>query len=76
MENLNTKKRTGYYQADNINGVMFYGKLMEDSDVDIIPPKDFFESLDTLDDDEIIYTFIGPEDAETLATIESEYGIN
>jgi hypothetical protein len=67
--------KAGYYEADTINGVSFYGEFMEDPNVDIMSANDFHNSLDTVEETETIYAFFGPEDQETWERVNEEYGI-
>ncbi len=66
--------KIGYYSADTTNGVSFYDDLM-DLDVDIMSVRDFRDSLDTLEEGEIIYTFFDQGEAELFDEIKREYGI-
>ena len=67
--------KVGYYEADTITGVTFYGALMEDPNTDIMDANDFYKSLDTVEEAETIYAFFGPEDKEIWEKINEEYGI-
>jgi hypothetical protein len=67
--------KKGYYQADTANGVQYYDVLM-DLDVDIMSTLDFYESLDTLEDNKTIYTFFDRSEQEMYDKIKKEYGIN
>lgn len=68
--------KIGYYKADSINGVWFYGEYLDEPEAKVWSPYDFYDLLPVVGDDEEITTFIGTEDNEAFEAIEREYGIN
>jgi len=72
--------KKGYYSADTASGVMFYDTVMDIEDAEILDPWPFYESLEVLEDDNIIYGFFDTEDPErddlsVLRGIKEEFGI-
>ena len=70
--------KKGYYQANTVNGVSFYDTTM-DFNVEILSADEFYDELECLCDEEIIYGFFddfGTHDMEVLKKIADEYGIN
>jgi ferritin len=75
MNNL----KTGYYQADNQNGISFIGDILEDENQDVTDIKTFIDCLDTLDNNEMLLTFFDAEnsdDLEILEELQEKYGIH
>lgn len=69
--------KTGYYQADKINGVTYVGELLNsDSDPNVYIPVLFYNLLSDLGQEEIIFTYIGEYDSVIFDIIRREYGIN
>lgn len=68
------KFKRGYYQADTINGVTFYG-YMDNLDADIMSPRDFYDSLRLLESGKTIYAGFDIEDQGVWEEIDAEYGI-
>lgn len=68
--------KTGYYQADTINGVTFYGTELENNNTEISTPRHFADGLKNLGDDETIIAFFSEAEAEILQEIAEEYGIH
>jgi len=69
--------KTGYYQADQQNGVSFIGDILEDKNQDVLMPTSLFaECLDDLAEDEIIVSFFDASAFYILEKIEKDYGIN
>ena len=68
--------KTGYYQADTINGIHFLGELLENPETELTAPSDFAGSLDALKDDEIIVAFFDESNKEIFDSINDEYGIH
>jgi hypothetical protein len=64
-----------YLVADVIDGVSIHGTI-DYPDVDVLSPKLFYECLNDLGDDEVIYTYVGGDDEELFDKIDNEYGIN
>ena len=64
--------KTGYYTADSVNGVHYYGVVL-DIDADVLEPKEFYKHLK---DGNTIYTFFAASDEEIFNKIDSEYGID
>jgi hypothetical protein len=72
MSNL----KTGYYQADNNNGVTFIGDILEDENQDVMPASLFKDCLSSLGNSESIVSFFDCSNFDILEQIEEEYGIN
>ena len=66
----------GYYKADNIRGVYYYGDIFSEIDEEVISARDFQSSLKDLGGGKSIITFIDESTQEILDEIEAEYGIN
>jgi len=71
-----TTLKIGYYQADTANGVTFIGDILEDAEQDVLPVGLFAESLEDLEDGEIIVAFFDVETFGILENIEKHYSIN
>jgi len=71
-----TTLKTGYYQADTANGVSYIGDILENSEQDVLPAGLFAESLEDLEDGEIIVAFFDMETFGILENIEKHYSIN
>ncbi len=72
------KFKAGYYRADTVNGVSFVerGLFIDNPDAEILPVRDFIDSLDTLNNGEIIWAFIEEYQEESWCEINNEYGIS
>jgi hypothetical protein len=66
----------GYYKADKISCVYYYGDIFCEIDEEVMSPRDFQSSLKNLGDDESIITFIDESTQEILDEIEAEYGLH
>ena len=66
----------GYYKADNIRGVYYYGDVFSGIDEEVMSARDFQSSLKDLGGGKSIITFIDESTQEILDEIEAEYGIN
>ena len=71
-----TLMKKGYYTADSITGVSFYGDHFDEPETEVMPAQLFYESLPTVKIDETIVTFIEESDIQVLEAIDDEYGIN
>ena len=67
--------KSGYYQADTTSGVIFYDYAMDNPDVDIMSPRDFYDSLRSLEYGKTIYAGFDIEDQGVWEEINKEYGI-
>ena len=65
----------GYYKADKINGVYYYGDIFCELDEGVMSARDFQSSLKNLGDGESIITFIDESTQEILDEIEAEHGV-
>lgn len=65
--------KTGFYCADEINGVYFFGKSLDEPEIDVFTPRMFYDAL--LYTQEPIYTFLDVEHEEIYDLIVEEYGI-
>ena len=65
----------GYYKADKINGVYYYGDVFYEIVEEVMSAPDFQSSLKDLVDGESIITFIDESTQEILDEIEAEQGV-
>ena len=68
--------KTGYYKADTINGVYFYDELLDEPKTNVLSVRDFIDSLNSVQDNEVITTFISIENIDEYNEIVKEYGIH
>ena len=66
----------GYYKADNIRGVYYYGDIFCEIDEEVMSARDFQSSLKDLGGGKSIITFIDESTQEILDEIEAEYGLH
>ena len=66
----------GYYKADNIRGVYYYGDVFSVIDEEVMSARDFQSSLKDLGGGKSIITFIDESTQEILDEIEAEYGLH
>lgn len=76
MTTINTQKtfKVGYYVADIVNGITYYGDILDDPDIDVLTHAEFYEELDTLLAS--VVTFIDLGDEEFFNKLNTEYGVN
>jgi hypothetical protein len=67
--------KKGYYKADTVNGVWYYGDILDEPNTDIMRPEAFYAAIRHLEAGEVLTTFLGPEDEEVYEVILDEYGI-
>jgi hypothetical protein len=68
------KMKSGYYQADCINGVHYLGELLEDSGIEVERPDIFQMRLKDLGEDEVIVTFLDCTSKDIFDEIEARFG--
>lgn len=67
--------KKGYYKADVVYGVYYYGDCLEDENEEVLRPIDFYTYLTRLHDDEQITTFMDEYDIDIYNKIDNEYGV-
>ena len=65
--------KVGYYCAEEVSGVYYWGEIIEDPEIDIMRPLDFLESLSSTQ--EPIYTYLDSSSEEIYDAIETQYGV-
>lgn len=68
--------RKGYYKANVIHGVYFYGETLDEPETDVINASLFYDLLPVVDDDEEITTFMDESNSDIYESIKDEYGIS
>jgi len=66
--------KTGYYQADCVNGVHFIGKILDDADQEVTRADIFEMKLKDLSENEVIVAFFDESTRDIFESIESHYG--
>jgi len=71
------KFKSGYYQADTVNGVHFVGNdlFIDYPNAEVIHPRDFRDALDSLGESEIIWTSFEEYQENLWDEINEGYGI-
>ena len=67
--------KKGYYKANSIHGVYYYGETLDEPETNVLPLRDFYDLLPVVGDDEEIFTFMDESDREVFDLIDSEYGV-
>ena len=66
--------KAGYYCADAVRGVYYFGDIIEDPEANVMHPRVFADSLKYAQ--EPIYSWFDESRKEIFAQIDLEYGIN
>lgn len=56
--------KKGYYKADTLNGVWFYGENLDEPETEVLSAREFYELLPVVGDDETMTTFMDESDRE------------
>ena len=66
----------GYYKASVVDGVYFYGEVLDDPETECLSPELFYDLLPAVGDDEEIVTYMDEESIAIYNAIRDEYGIH